>query len=304
MPDSVGDITFAPGDTKGPYQVSSSTVSSDLLVELLANPDGIIYSIPSPSLVNPTTSQSYAVVGQNVQAQTAGITVDDGSGNPATYLVATNVARKSDGSAAGINVKAALDSIVQLDYGTCQQTNPDRQVLCRVGQVETTDEYHFWSLLTSDDLPIGSGDFDQLQLTTGSVLRMVYLVDADQDGLYDPQENLYGTDLDNADTDDDGLTDYAETQTGWTVPAIGPQKAYQIYPSPLSSDLDGDASPTGATAGQRPADCRLMVPKASGTPTRTGPTPTMTGCWTPSKPMPPSSATAPAATAHQTWSPP
>ena len=56
------------------------------------------------------------------------------------------------------------------------------------------------------------------------------------------EENLYGTDITTADTDGDGITDFDETQTGWTVPAIGPAKAYQVYPSPLAADLDGDFS--------------------------------------------------------------
>ena len=165
-----------------------------------------------------------------------------------TYLVATNVARNRDGSSAGINVKTALSSILHLDYGTCAQTT-GRQVLCRVGDVATTDEFHFWSLLTSEDLPINTGNFDDLTLNAGSVLRMAYTVDTDHDGLFDVQENLYGTDIDNADTDGDGQSDFAETQTGWTVPAIGPAKAYQVYPSPLAADLDGDASPDGCNGG-------------------------------------------------------
>ena len=240
---SVGDITLAPGDTKGPFQVSSTTVSSDLLVELLANPDGIIYSVPTPSLVNPANGQSYAVVGQNVQAQTAGVGIDDGSGEPRTYLVATNVARNPDGSAAGIQLKTVLDSILHTDYSTCNQ-NDGRQVLCRIGTVSSTDEDHFWSILSSTDVAEG-GNFDDLHLQIGSVARLVYLVDTDADQLFDPQENLYGTDIAHADTDSDGLTDYDETQTGWQVPKIGSQAAYQVYPSPLSADVDGDGSPDG-----------------------------------------------------------
>ena len=71
---------------------------------------------------------------------------------------------------------------------------------------------------------------------------MAYVVDSDEDGLFDVQENLYGTDINNADTDGDGLSDFVETQTGWTVPAIGPAKAYQVYSSPLAAELDGDFS--------------------------------------------------------------
>ena len=240
---SVGDITLAPGDTKGPFQVSSTTVSSDLLVELLANPDGIIYSVPTPSLVNPANGQSYAIVGQNVQAQTAGVGIDDGSGQPRTHLVATNVARNPDGSAAGIQLKSVLDSILHTDYSTCNQ-NDGRQVLCRIGTVSSTDEDHFWSILSSTDVAEG-GNFDDLHLQIGSIVRLVYLVDTDADQLFDPQENLYGTDIAHADTDSDGLTDYDETQTGWQVPKIGSQAAYQVYPSPLSADVDGDGSPDG-----------------------------------------------------------
>jgi hypothetical protein len=278
---SVGDITLAPNDTEGPIQVSATDVSSDLLVDLLANPNGIIYSIPSPQLVNPANGVNYATIGQNVEAQTAGVTIDDGTDQPKTYLVATNVARTPKGASAGVDMGTVMASILHQDYQTCTQKNPDapddqtqwRQVLCQVGSVATTDVDHFWSLLTSTDLPLGAGDFDKLQLQVGSAARLVYLVDSDGDGLFDAQEGLYGTDIDKADTDGDGISDFDETETGWTVPAIGPNKAYQVFSSPVATDLDGDGAwdgcPTGQStcggAGITPETVRLTDPNLPDT---------------------------------------
>jgi hypothetical protein len=240
LPDAVQDgLTLAPGDTKGPYQVSSATVSTDKLLGLLAVPGSLIYTVESPSLTNPVTGVSYATIGQNVNAQTATVSIDDGTHNTVTYRVATNVRRTADGKAAGISMDQAMTNLGQ-SYATCPQ-NDGSQVLCQINTVATVDEHHAWSVLATDDVTLGV-DFDKIGLPQGAEVRLTYLVDSDGDELFDPQENLYGTSPTNADTDADGLNDYAETRTGWTVPAIGPQTDYQTYSNPLSNDIDGDGS--------------------------------------------------------------
>ncbi|MBW6441276.1 hypothetical protein K0B03_04610, partial [Patescibacteria group bacterium] len=50
--------------------------------------------------------------------------------------------------------------------------------------------------------------------------------DSDKDGLFDDEENLYGTDINKADTDDDGLSDFLEIRN-WKT-------------NPLLADTDGD----------------------------------------------------------------
>ena len=165
-----------------------------------------------------------------------------------------------DGSAAGINVKTALDSIVHLDYGTCPQTTG------RAGALpgRRRRDHRRVPLLEPAHLrrpPINTGNFDDLTLNTGSVLRMAYLVDTDEDGLFDVQENLYGTDLDNADTDGDGLTDFAETQTGWTVPAIGRRRRTRSTPAPWPPT--STATPPRRVPGATTCGLAPMLPKAS-----------------------------------------
>ncbi|MBW6441266.1 hypothetical protein K0B03_04560, partial [Patescibacteria group bacterium] len=43
-------------------------------------------------------------------------------------------------------------------------------------------------------------------------------LDSDKDGLFDDEENLYGTDINKADTDDDGLSDFLEIRNWKTNP--------------------------------------------------------------------------------------
>jgi hypothetical protein len=75
-------------------------------------------------------------------------------------------------------------------------------------------------------------DFGKSQLKSGDGLHLVYVEDIDRDGLGRRQEKAYGTDINLADTDGDGLLDGEEVNLYKT--------------SPLVADSDGDGLSDGA----------------------------------------------------------
>jgi hypothetical protein len=68
--------------------------------------------------------------------------------------------------------------------------------------------------------------------TTATTSLSVSLIDSDDDGLTDAEENIAGTNINIVDTDSDGLSDYEEV------------KIYKT--NPLSADTDGDSYLDGA----------------------------------------------------------
>jgi hypothetical protein len=68
--------------------------------------------------------------------------------------------------------------------------------------------------------------------TTATTSLSVSLIDSDDDGLTDAEENIAGTNINIVDTDSDGLSDYEEV------------KIYKT--NPLSADTDGDGYLDGA----------------------------------------------------------
>lgn len=85
-----------------------------------------------------------------------------------------------------------------------------------------------------------------INLRKGDVLHLVYITDSDLDGLSDRLEQLGGTDINNPDTDGDGLDDARETY-GWytnlsTPPCNVGDKLALVFGDPLNADTDGDGN--------------------------------------------------------------
>lgn len=262
-------VTLGPNQVAGPYQVSNTTVSSQTLLDLMANPGSIVYAISGFSLFDSDNKDFASTIGQNVNAQTASVTIDDGtSAGSKTYLVATNVARTADGKAAGVSMDTVLGSILAIPYKTCTQ-NDGTRVLCELNGVATKDPYTngAWAVVTGDQNDAAT-NFDEITVSTGESVQLLYVADSDADRLWNPLEAFYGTDPTRPDTESDGLNDYAETRTGWKVPFPSKAAEYQIYSNPLSLDGDADGSPdycqaddTKPCSGQFPSEhARLTDP--------------------------------------------
>ena len=82
-----------------------------------------------------------------------------------------------------------------------------------------------------------------IKLSAGDEVSIIYSVDKDKDGVFLNEEIIYGTSDENADSDDDGLTDFEEIY-GWYKNNIGLDSKYsessKVYSSPRSNDTDGD----------------------------------------------------------------
>ncbi|MEZ4249503.1 MAG: PKD domain-containing protein [Polyangiales bacterium] len=80
-----------------------------------------------------------------------------------------------------------------------------------------------------------------------ATLRMVYVQDSDQDGVYDREEFAWGARDDATDSDaGDGLSDYFEMRVGWMVEVDGPRpRSYRVFSNPTMADSDGDGLTDG-----------------------------------------------------------
>ena len=79
---------------------------------------------------------------------------------------------------------------------------------------------------------------DQISVSAGDDINIMYSVDKDGDGIPLRQEEIFGTSDDKTDTDGDSIRDYAEL-TGWTVASNG----IQTCSNPALADTDGDGLP-------------------------------------------------------------
>ncbi|EMP56402.1 hypothetical protein MSNKSG1_11023 [Marinobacter santoriniensis NKSG1] len=150
--------------------------------------------------------------------------------------------------------------------GTC--TGP--QKLVRVKSLRNGDFNRAWVILTTGQVP-DAADFDQVNVEPGNNLSLAFLQDLDGDGLFARNEFLYGStdsdrdQLDNGtfgpgfasasqncnsakncdgkpdsmDSDQDGLSDFAEVFVGWKV-AVDGGALRQTFSSPRFRDTDGD----------------------------------------------------------------
>ncbi|MBD3641851.1 MAG: hypothetical protein HUJ18_12735 [Marinobacter sp.] len=155
--------------------------------------------------------------------------------------------------------------------GDCQTgTCSGPQKLVRIKSLRNGDFNRAWVVLTSGQLP-DAADFDLITVESGNNLSLAFLQDLDGDGLFARNEFLYGsTDsardqfdnntfgpdflnqaqscasasacdglADSVDSDQDGLSDFAEVFVGWKV-AIDGGALRQTYSSPRFADTDGD----------------------------------------------------------------
>ncbi len=253
-----------------------SHIGAEIMRALVRNPTALLFEVGSYSIFQldewgVKETINYAALGEAVIQRTGVIVVDYGNGTVERYVVATNVARNPDGSGQGVTMSEALSEIIGLDYETREQvpatTSPSPKVLYRVKSVSTfkcdeeeaTNRYEevqraavcpeqsnpdirgFWTVAgTGAEFEAGTvGDFDDIRLTTGQQVTLVYLQDSDGDGIFDREEYLLGTDKNDVDTDGDGLNDYQESKVGWQV-AVPGRVPYDVFPDPRFSDLDKD----------------------------------------------------------------
>ncbi|NOX70791.1 MAG: hypothetical protein GXP15_16520 [Gammaproteobacteria bacterium] len=260
----VGTLTFAtaqpeilsPGE-RIQSQITTDQTSLPVLKELMSNPSGLIFTVGSYAIRElGEGGLDFALQNQDVASKTAQVVIDygdnliDGTSPVETYMVATNVDRDPVTlEARGISMRSVMQDILQIDYQTVEQNVPDengspteamRSILSMVrGQQSIDSENGFWYVFSnSTSLNDPATDFEDIVLMPRDRITLVFLADRDGDGLYNREEYLLGTDFDNEDSDNDGLTDFEEARTGWIV--MDGQSEYRVFSDPLNVDADGD----------------------------------------------------------------
>ena len=243
---AAGGVTLAPGDATGTLNADNVTVNPSLVEDLLANPTNLTFQVGSFDLTD-QNGNNFAFLAQVTDERTALITIDYDNGVVAHYRVAANVAHNLDGSLAGVTLKQALKNILKITYTTAVNTVSGVQELIAMQDPTSLATFsysaanrQYWVMYSDKaNLVDPTVDFEDTVLHGGDDIFLAYVQDYDGDGLYDREEALYGTSDLNPDTDGDGLSDFAEVKTGWSVHVVG-RTAYTAFSDPLHSDVDGD----------------------------------------------------------------
>ena len=234
--------------------------------QLLQSADKLVIKSGSHVLKD-INDQSILLRYDDVDALTATITIDYGANTGLTnnYRVAVQQIDESK----SISVHDALTQILQLDFeqGQGEWNYPDTgiaatgQGLLRIGNSShnsTSNQY--WQLahyhapngVDGDKAPdlmnvvLDDYDLKSMQLSAGDKLVLVYVGDQDRDGINDRTEKELGTDVNNADSDEDGLSDALELY-GWysnlrgDINNCSSSPSYRVTSNPLNPDSDGDA---------------------------------------------------------------
>ena len=274
------DRTIAPGDS---IEMVFENTDLDVTVArgLLENPGSIFLNVGSYEVEN-AEGVSFTHNNTDIEAKTAKIVIDFGPSAdpgaqglpPERYMVAANVTKDPEtGMPRGITVQKALRDIIDLPFETAERDVEDadgnvvrRRVLSSVrGVAASKEKRSLWLVSTSSDNGLSS-DFEDIVLKPGDLLHLVFMQDADSDGIFAREEFLYGTRDNRLDSDDDGIYDWKEAESGWQVHVEYPQghakhgTSYETatYANNADSDfdglLDGDELAAGTDAQRADTD--------------------------------------------------
>jgi hypothetical protein len=253
---------------RGPIIFQNVEIFPNLVDDLMREPTGLVFEVVNYDILD-EFGRNFAFSSQEVNDRTVGITIDYGDGIVETYRVATASTFDTNGKPLGISMLRALqiaglakapgedapytpptdpyaplpDSI-RKTYGTISDANGYER-LTRVRGVQNDlaspndPQKRFWATITNNmDLP-RDVDFSEIPVRAGQHYLLLYTRDVDEDHLYEREEHLYGSSDNSTDTDGDGLLDYFEVRTGWTVSRI-PGQPYKTFSDPAREDSDGD----------------------------------------------------------------
>jgi hypothetical protein len=239
-------ITLAPGDSTPVLQVQATGLNASRVKEFIARPNSL-YLEPAYYELENAQGLNFDFLEEVTRWRTARVEIDYGDGRKEEHRVATNVERNQDGSYAGITMGNVMSNILQIPFQTIprrsfQPTNAtSERVLYSVRDVATMSLTNgFWIVAWSGaGAPQSHPDFDNVVLHAGDQILLMFVKDADGDGLFAAEELHYGTDdTAAADSDGDGLSDVFEARTGWDVVVLN--KTNHVFSDPRQADQDSD----------------------------------------------------------------
>lgn len=265
------EVTLTPHETTPPLTFGAD-VNIDTIKQLLRDSSNLVIA-PVVGTLEGNGEVSFELASTDINTRTAQVIIDFGLDRPVeTYHVATVL----DQDHPGVTAKRAFEEILRIPYATgtgswlhgtdSQASDSFRGVTSVRNQSMDTGKNAYW--IVTHTYPTEGGvssktdyynlilnpyDFDAIQLQKGHTLHLVYVQDNDRDGLGNRTELLYGTDIDNPDTDGDGLSDSMEVG-GWDIMVNGAQ--VRVYSNPLIVDSDGDGASDQDewSAGTHPQD--------------------------------------------------
>jgi hypothetical protein len=247
-PDFQG-ITLAPGDTSPLLRLSAENVNAQLIKEFLANPRTLYYETAAFELLA-INGINFDFITEQTFARTAFVEIDFGNGSIERYRVATNVRRDENANFIGTTLGAVMQNILKIPYTNIENPEqPGQMVLASVRDVTGSlpdSRDSIWVVSTTGEQQMTiPANFDDIVVRAGDSVRLLFLDDKDQDGVYDLSEELFGSVTDNTDSDGDGLSDREEIIDGWEAGPVIREgvivtEPYFVFSDPTSADADGD----------------------------------------------------------------
>jgi hypothetical protein len=266
-----GSMTFTPNPLGSqinptsadftPFTFEYTTANPEQIRRVLEQSNQLILKPANLSLTGTRPDVDLNLAAQNIRARTAEVIIDYGDSQARRterYRVAVD-----NGNGSSLSFDDLMSDRLNVAYSFSAQTFPgvsgSFNGLSSVRSLAMNSGTHSYWLVahtfTPDGSPVGTTDTRlynilnesysaaSINLRKGDVLHLVYVTDTDLDGLSDRLEVLQGTDLNNADSDGDGLDDAMEIY-GWFSNLASPPcdvgEQHLVFSNPLLADSDGD----------------------------------------------------------------
>ena len=241
-------FTLGNGESTGTLGLTLN-LAGNLAQELMSKPADLKFEFSSYDIKD-ANDRSFKFQNDTTNALTALLVLDYGNGNSSRYRVATNVQRTA-GQISGVKLGKVLTDTLKLDFTTA--LNGGTRVLKSLFDptpgtnapiASSAADKTVWAVVGTNGLTITSTtNVDDIVLRAGSEMRVMLLRDFDGDKLLDSEEYFYGTLDSSIDTDGEGLSDFAEVRSGWTVTTASAVKGYpkKVFPNPTLKDTDADS---------------------------------------------------------------
>ena len=232
--------TLGPGTSTADLVYSKDDLDLGTTLRLLKDSEGLVTQVAAYELLD-ADGRSFSHLETDIFARTAMVLIDylpTGAKPQESFLVSTN----ADPSQSGVSAASAMQDILKIPYTTASGTLTGVRATAASASLNSS-----WVVVhvTDDGVTktattyggVTAYDFDALTLHSGDVLHLVYLEDADGDGLGAREEVLNRTNPTLADTDGDTLSDLTEVR-GWQITIDG--TLVDVHSNPTRIDTDGD----------------------------------------------------------------